>query len=144
VHDEISQLIDRIKRLMEHHGDDTAAFARRIGVPYGALQPATGPRGSKPSAIVLQAIARRTTVAPAWLLTGEGPMLRGDQGKGDAMEVQQGESAPGELAALRRELAAKDKLIGYLEQDKERLEHQVAELREELERAKALQKTGSG
>lgn len=71
-------------------------------------------------------------------------MLREGHGKGEAMEDQQEGGTAGEIAALRGELAAKDKLIGYLEQDKERLEHQVKELRAALDGAKALQKTGSG
>ena len=72
----IAQITERIIEVMNDFGDDTAKFSRRLDMEYGAVQPVVGPRGSKPSAEMLQAIAQHTEVDSQWLLTGVGEAKR--------------------------------------------------------------------
>jgi DNA-binding phage protein len=134
----------RLNQLIERSfGGKWTRLAKAAGISPGSFTRYVSGEG-KPTFDQIVRICEAGNARADWLLTGEGPMLREGHGKGEAMEDQQEGGTAGEIAALRGELAAKDKLIGYLEQDKERLEHQVKELRAALDGAKALQKTGSG
>ena len=82
--EQISKLADRIRGVISYYRDSVAGFAERIGVEYGILQPVVGPRGTKPSAEIILAIARITDISHGWLLTGEGKMLRGGEAGTDA------------------------------------------------------------
>lgn len=52
-------------------------FAKLIGISQGSLSDIENIK-TKPSADTIAAIVRNTDIRPEWLLTGEGPMRKGD------------------------------------------------------------------
>jgi phage repressor protein C with HTH and peptisase S24 domain len=74
--DNLGPLARRIEQVRERLGLTRPAFCKHIGFPYPRYHHITGERRSKPTADLLQAVARHTDVNPAWLLDGQGPMVR--------------------------------------------------------------------
>jgi len=66
------RMVARIEQVREDLNLSRMAFCRHIGFPYPRYHHITGERQSKPTADLLQAVARHTGVNPSWLLTGEG------------------------------------------------------------------------
>jgi phage repressor protein C with HTH and peptisase S24 domain len=83
----------RIEQVREELGLSKPEFCRRLGFPYPSYMQITGERRTKPSVGLLQALAEHTDVSPRWLLSGAGPMHRGDTGTGPQGAIRGAEGA---------------------------------------------------
>ena len=70
----IGKRMREYRKFREHKVKD---FAKIIGISQGALSDIEN-GNSKPSADTLASLTRETDVNVIWLLTGDGPMLKGD------------------------------------------------------------------
>lgn len=77
----ISEVGTRIRRARESLGEKPAVFATRTGVSRDTLDRYELGKQS-PKAEYLAKVAEACGVLEAWLLTGEGPMRRGEDGEG--------------------------------------------------------------
>jgi phage repressor protein C with HTH and peptisase S24 domain len=75
------RMTERIEQVREDLRLSRLAFCKRIGFPYARYHHVTGERRSKPTADLLSAVAAHTEVNPRWLLSGEGPVYRGQAGE---------------------------------------------------------------
>ncbi|HEU4405320.1 MAG TPA: helix-turn-helix transcriptional regulator [Polyangiaceae bacterium] len=72
---------ERLRRVFDASGLTHAEFAKRSGLPKGALsvilKRAQDPARMGPSIVTVVAIARGLGVSPGWLAFGEGPVPAG-------------------------------------------------------------------
>ncbi len=69
---------DRLKKIIQITGYSMRRFAKEIGVSPSTLHEYI--KGRIPPADLFVRICERFNVSEAWLLTGEGPMLKGQEG----------------------------------------------------------------
>lgn len=70
---------ERIQAIIDQqYGKNKRAFASAVGVGATVIQNIVGTRQGKPSYDVLEQICTNANISPVWLLTGRGPMLKGN------------------------------------------------------------------
>ncbi len=67
----------RLREYRKHKKIMAKTIASLIGISQGSLSDIENGK-TKPSSDTLASIVRHTDINPAWLLTGEGPMMRGE------------------------------------------------------------------
>ena len=133
---------ERLKDSLFAMGQSQSDLARSIGASATAIS--TYLKGRLPEAHLLLAIAQSLNIEVQWLLTGEGPMRRGEEkvtSGGSEFDVPGGLSAAeARLVALFRRLTKVQKgkmpnLMSFLAtEEQEEFAQEVEELKKELEK----------
>ncbi len=99
------ELFEKINEIKASSGISIAEFARKTGVSPRYISDIISGRSKEPRPSFLTAVVSSLGVSPNWLLTGEGPMFSGGQGKPPSAGNQTIQSSSYEIPLLTKEEA---------------------------------------
>lgn len=126
----MNDINDRIKYIVDqYYKSNVTAFAREVGATQGTIRDIITGRRNSPTAKTIEKILNVDAIKinSAWLLTGEGAMLKTDpppiqltsRGSDEKeIKIKMLQERINELTELNRELERKNAILDYISREK--------------------------
>lgn len=124
-------VLERIKRIIEHHNSNISAFERSIGASEGVIRRALKNNTDIQGKWLVQIAEKYPDISPNWLLTGRGAMLDSGQQPQileEGSENYQASSQKSLIDALRDQIDLLKEANSMLKERNEELKNELSKV----------------